>query len=84
MSIPPWERASETAVRLPLRLRVKVTPRAVCLAVEGLYGVTHLRKGSMASNALKADDGMDRGMADKKGRRTEGLEVWRDLDRSHS
>lgn len=77
--MPPWERASVAAVRFPARLSVKVTPRAVCLGVEGLDGVTQRMKGSMASRALKSVEGIDRGRVERKGRRSEGVEECNEL-----
>lgn len=79
MSIPPWDRAIFAAVRFPERLSVRVIPRDECLGAAGLYGVTVRRKGSIDSRAWKTDEGIDKGSEDRKGRRTEGAEVWSEL-----
>jgi hypothetical protein len=62
-----------------VRLRVRVTPRAICLGVEELYGVTQRRKGSTACSAWRTELGTDTGRVESAGRRREGVDVWREL-----
>lgn len=39
-----------------------------------MYGVQHLRNGSIASNALKTDEGIERGRDERNGDSTEGVD----------
>jgi hypothetical protein len=79
VSIPPCESAREAAVRLPARLRVNVTPRAICRGAEGLYGVTQRMKGWIAPRAVKTEVGMEIGRAERKGAKTEGVAACKEL-----
>ena len=75
MSMPPWVKATEAAVRFPAKLSVRVTARPDWRGVEGLYGVMQRMKGWMASRALKREAGIEKGSAWRKGTKTDGVEL---------
>lgn len=80
MSIPPWERARDAAVRVPASDIVNLTPRAECRGAEWFCGVTEWINGRSAFRAVYNEEGIDSGRVDKNGTRTEGVEVCNDLD----
>ena len=75
VSIPPCDRATDAPTTFPVRLRVRVTPRATCLGVEELYGVTQRRKGSIACSDWRTELGTETGRDERAGRSREGVEV---------
>ena len=81
MSMPPWERAREAAVRFPSRVRVSVTPKAECRGVEWFSGVTAWVNGRRTLRAVYSDDGIFRGRVERNGTRTEGVDACSDLGR---
>ena len=79
VSMPPSDNANVAAVRLPASVRVRVTPSADCRGADGLYGETLCVNGLKTLRAVYSDDGRESGRVSRKGHRTEGVDVWRDL-----
>lgn len=68
------ESANDAAVRLPVRVRVKVAARAECLGAEGLNGVTVCVKGRKTASAVWNVEGTESGKPEIKGDSNEGVE----------
>ena len=77
--MPAFERANFAAVRVPVRLKVRVTAKAEWSPVDGLWGDTQFKNGRKTASEVKRADGRGTGKLLRNGESRDGEEAWAEL-----